>query len=69
LNGKLTDDERIFMRQPLGFPYPTSTGKVLHLVKTIYGLKQSGRRWYQRLAEICETLGLTRCSTDQAVFY
>nr|GAT59056.1 predicted protein [Mycena chlorophos] len=69
LNGELTDCERIFMRQPLGFPYPNSTGKVLRLVKMLYGLKQSGRRWYQRFAEICESMGLTRCSTDQAVFY
>jgi hypothetical protein len=69
LNGKLTDNERIHMRQPLGFPYPNSTGKVLRLVKTIYGLKQSGRRWYQRFSEICEKMDLTRCSTDQAVFY
>ena len=58
------------MRQPPGFPYPNSSGKVLRLQKTIYGLKQSGRRWYQKLTEICEKyLGLTRCSVDQAVFY
>ncbi|KAF7371239.1 Transcription factor [Mycena sanguinolenta] len=69
LNGKLTEKERIFMRQPTGFPYPNSTGKILRLIKTLYGLKQSGRRWYQRLSEICEKLGLMRCSTDQAVFY
>jgi hypothetical protein len=69
LNGKFTDDERILMRQPTGFPYPSSNGKVLRLVKTIYGLKQNGRRWYQRFTEICETCRLTRCSTDHAVFY
>jgi hypothetical protein len=55
---------------PPGFPYPNSSGKVLRLQKTIYGLKQSGRRWYQKLTEICEKyLGLTWCSVDQAVFY
>jgi len=70
LNGELTNDEVIFMRQPPGFPYPNSSGKVLHLQKTIYGLKQSGRRWYQKFTEICEKyLRLTRCSVDQAVFY
>jgi hypothetical protein len=70
LNGELTKDEVIYMRQPPGFPLPNSSGKVLRLVKTIYGLKQSGRRWYQKFTEICETtLGLTRCSVDQAVFY
>jgi transposase InsO family protein len=70
LNGVLTDNEVIYMRQPPGYPYPNSGGQVLRLQKTIYGLKQSGRRWYQRLTDICrETMGLTRCNVDQAVFY
>jgi hypothetical protein len=58
------------MRQPPGYPYPNSSGHVLRLHKTIYGLKQSGRRWYQKLTAICsKTMGLTRCDVDQAVFY
>ena len=58
------------MRQPPGYPYPNTTGHVLRLRKTIYGLKQSGRCWYQKLTKICEeVIGLTRCSVDQAVFY
>ncbi len=70
LNSKLTDDEKIYMCQPPGFPLPNAAGKVLCLRKTIYGLKQSGRRWYQKFMKICsETLGLQRCSVDQAVFY
>ena len=70
LNGVLTDDEVIYMRQPPGYPYPNSSGKVLRLRKTIYGLKQSGRRWYQKLTKICtEALGFQRCNVDQAVFY
>jgi hypothetical protein len=70
LNGELTNEEVIYMRQPPGFPYANSSGKVLRLQKTIYGLKQSGRRWYQKFTEICEKhLRLTRCSVDQAVFY
>jgi len=70
LNGELTNEEHIYMRQPPGYPYPNTTGHVLRLCKTIYGLKQSGRRWYQKLTKICEeVIGLTRCSVDQAVFY
>lgn len=69
LNGELTDEEVIYMRQPPGFPYPDSVGKVLRLLKTIYGLKQSGRRWYQRLWAILQSLGFSRCDVDQAVFY
>jgi hypothetical protein len=52
LNGELTKDENIFMKQPPGYPAPNSSGKVCHLLKTLYGLKQSGRRWYQKLVEI-----------------
>jgi len=70
LNGELTPQEVIYMRQPPGFAYPNSTGQVFQLIKTIYGLKQSGRRWYQKFTDICEKhLRLTRCSVDQSVFY
>ncbi len=70
LNGTLTEDERIYMRQPPGFPLPNATGKVLCLCKMIYGLKQSGCRWYKAFTAICwETLRLKQCSVDQAVFY
>jgi hypothetical protein len=42
---------------------------VLRLVKTLYGLKQSGRRWYQKLTSIFTSLGFVQCSVDQAVFF
>jgi hypothetical protein len=70
LNGVLTADERIFMKQPPGYSTPNSSGKVCLLQKTLYGLKQSGRRWYQRLVEIMVGgLGFKRSDVDQAVFY
>ena len=70
LNGELTDDEIIYMRQPPGYPYPNANGRVLRLRKTIYRLKQSSHRWYQKLTVICkETMGLTHCNVNQAVFY
>jgi hypothetical protein len=54
------------MRQPPGY----QQGKmVCHLQKTLYGLKQSGRRWYQRLVEIMREMSFSRCEVDQAVFY
>jgi hypothetical protein len=70
LNGELTSREQIYMKQPPGYPAPNSTGQVWHLRKTLYGLKQSGRRWYHKLVEILvEHLGFTRCDVDQAVFF
>jgi hypothetical protein len=71
LNGELTKDEVIYMKQPPGYSVsdPNGTKLVCHLQKTLYGLKQSGRRWYQKLVEIMEKLGFKRCEVDQAVFY
>ena len=42
---------------------------VCHLCKILYGLKQSGQRWYQKLIEILvKNLGFKLCEVDQAVF-
>jgi hypothetical protein len=66
LNGELTSDERIFMKQLPGF----AEGKlVCKLCKTLYRLKQSGRCWYQKLVEIMMKLTFSRSEVDQAVFY
>ena len=43
LNGELTDEEQIYMRRPPGYEIPGLAQKVCHLLKTLYGLKQSGR--------------------------
>ena len=70
LNGKLTNDEVIYMKQPPDYPASNSKGQVCWLLKTLYGLKQSGRQWYQCFVEILvEFLGFLHCEVDQAVFY
>lgn len=68
LNGKLSSKENIYMQQSPGYPDPGNPSKVCLLKKTLYGLKQSGRRWYQQLVEIMTELGFSRCEVDQAVF-
>ena len=68
LNGELTSDEVIFMRQPPGYELG-SKGRVLRLLKSLYRLKQAGRRWYQKLVDIMSKLGFSRCAGDEAVFY
>ena len=47
LNGELTEDEVIFMRQAPGYKEVDDKGKakVLRLWKSLYSLKQPGRRW------------------------
>ena len=66
LDGELTDNECIYMRQPPGYAQGTLVCK-LH--KTLYGLKKSGRRWYQKLVGIMTILKFKRSKVDQAVFY
>jgi hypothetical protein len=69
LNGELAPDEVIYMRQPPGYEIPGKEHLVCRLRKTLYGLKQSGRRWYEKLSKVLAKLGLKRCEVDQAVFF
>ena len=69
LNGVLNADEVLFMQHPPGYKAPDAGARVLRLVKTLYSLKQSGRRWYQKLTSIFSSLGFNRCAVDQAVFF
>jgi len=70
LNRELTDQEIIYMQQPSGYHEPDSLHLVCRLRKTLYGLKQSGHCWYQKLVDIMLThLGFQRCNVDQAVFF
>jgi len=65
-NGELTIDEVIHMRQAPGYEVEGRDGKVLvyWLRKLLYGLKQAGRHWYQKLVEIMMKLGFMRCEGD-----
>ena len=69
LNGELQDNEVLYMQHPPGYKSPDASTHVLHLVKTLYRLKQSGRCWYQKLSSVFKSLGFTQCSVDQAVYF
>ena len=56
------------MRHPPGYREDNS-GRVLRLLKSLYGLKQAGRRWYQKFTQILSSLGFAQCKVDQAVFF
>ena len=47
--------EKVYMRQPEG--YGDNTGRVCELVKTLYGLKQSGREWNNELDQKLKRFG------------
>ena len=69
LNGMLNDGEVLYMWHPPGYKSHDAGNHVLRLMKTLYGLKQSGRHWYQKLSSIFLSLGFQQCSVNQAVFH
>ena len=64
LNGILK--ENIYMEQPEGFN--DGTGKICHLIKTLYGLKQSGREWNKALDIKLIEFGFSRLTSDPCVY-
>ena len=65
LNGVL--DEELYMEQPEGFM--VIAGKVCHLRKAIYGLKQAGRQWFLMLRACLKELGFVCHDTgDISIF-
>lgn len=67
LNGVPPENEVVYMHQPEGFQ---QGGKeyVCKLQKGLYGLKQSGRLWYKKLASVLEGAGLVRMVTDPSIY-
>jgi hypothetical protein len=66
LNGYI--DKEIYMEQPEGFITPGKENCVCKLNKSIYGLKQSPRCWYQTLNEYLVSLDFTSSSADPCVY-
>lgn len=56
-----TLQEEIYMTLPEGYD---TAGKVAHLLKSLYGLKQSPRQWYIKLSTFLLELGFQRSKAD-----
>ena len=61
--------EDIYMRAPPGYLKPGDEGKVLKLLRSLYGLKQAGFEWSEELAKVFVELGFTHSQIDQAVYF
>src|SRR5260221_8438543 len=82
LNSVLSDNEVIYLEQPPQISSDQSKGgggghnvswinprqQVLQLHKTLYGLKQGARSWYESLKTALEQIGFKRTETDHGVF-
>ncbi|UYV71408.1 hypothetical protein LAZ67_8003037 [Cordylochernes scorpioides] len=66
LYGKLS--ETIYMTQPPGYKDDKKKTSVCILNQALYGLKQSGRVWYETFTEYLFEIGLTQLKSDKCVF-
>lgn len=58
------------MKPPCGVMKEGQEGKVLRLLKGLYGLKQAGRGWYLKMMKVfINELGFKQSSADHSVFY
>ena len=44
-------------------------GKVCRLRKSLYGLKQSPRAWFDKFSQAVEEFGMQKSKSDHSVFY
>jgi hypothetical protein len=66
LHGDL--EEEIYMKQPEGFVVKGKKDLVCKLKKSLYGLKQSPRMWYQKFDTYILELGFVRSRVDHCVY-
>ena len=67
LHGRIDND--IYMKQPPGFTAKSQPNDICKLNKSLYGLKQSGRLWYERLKQELERLDFSMCKYENCLFY
>jgi hypothetical protein len=61
--------EEVYMEIPPGFANKQTIGKVCRLKKSLYGLKQSPRAWFDRFGRVVCDMGNHQCNGDHTVFY
>lgn len=66
LNGDL--EEEVYMQIPLRIENKDNVNEVCKLKKSLYGLKQSLRVWFDRLTRVIKKLGYIQGQSDQTLF-
>ena len=66
LNGNL--EEEVYMDIPTGMKMTWNSNQVCRLRKSLYGLKQSPRAWFERFTEAVKGYGFSQCQADHTLF-
>ena len=63
-------EENIYMEQPEGFEDGVNEGNKVYckMRKSLYGLKQCGRKWYLTLKTFLERIRFQACRNDKCLF-
>ncbi|RVW86926.1 Retrovirus-related Pol polyprotein from transposon RE1 [Vitis vinifera] len=67
LHGDLA--EEVYMEQPPGFVAQRESGLVCRIRRSLYGLKQSPRAWFNRFSSVVQEFGIFRNTANHSVFY
>ena len=57
------------MEQPPRFVAQGESELVCRLRRSLYGLKQSPRAWFDQFSSVIQEFGMTRSTTNHSVFY
>ena len=69
LNGELDSDEELYMEQPEGYKEQDRKWYVCRLLKSLYVLKQAGRKWYNALCKVLIKISFKQSEADPTIFY
>ena len=61
--------EEVYIEIPLGFTSTETVGKVCRLCRSLYGLKQSPRAWFDRFHRAILKIGYHQNNADHTIFF
>ena len=67
LNGDLK--EIVYIEVPEGFRNSSTSNKVCRLIKSLYGLRQAPRTWFEKIQGFLSEQGLSHTEADYSLFY